>query len=131
MNCKDFQRNLPVVPAEKLAAAEAHRRRCPVCHRLAERARSSLEVLARPASEVAPPAGFSSRVAAALPERPSAMTWATVRLLPMTAALALTLLGWCVWKTPSPTEIWSAEIWTAAGSDDVLAWVIESEEGAE
>lgn len=122
--CREIQRTLTgLASLEEYAAKEqligAHCRDCQSCEALAGRVVSALRALAEPASGVRPPVGFAARLAARLPERPSPLIWASVRLLPMTAALALTLLGWCVFNTPTPSEIW-----TAAGSEEILAWVV-------
>lgn len=131
MNCREFQKALITGRTGATGSGGAvpttlgqHRNRCPECARFAARFESARELLELPAShDPRPRPGFSSRVVASLPERESPLAWATVRLLPATTALALTLLGWCWITTPSPTELLAQ-----AGVDEVLAWVL-SESG--
>ena len=130
MNCRGYQRALiskvgsePAEPAEPAEKAELtrHHASCSACRSFAQRFEGAKDLLARPAAiEGAhrPPSGFAVSVVAALPERRSPLAWASLRLLPVTTALALTLLAWCWLATPSP-----GELWTQAGEDEVLAWV--------
>ncbi len=123
MNCHDFQTALARQAEGMLSALERHRQRCSDCARFAERMVSAGELLGRPANANAlPPSNFAARVAAGLPERENPLTWAALRLLPATTALALALLGWCWLTTPSPVELW-----TEAGDDQVLIWVLSGE----
>jgi len=126
MNCREFQRALTAgaketrEPSSAPPALERHRSRCPRCAGFAARFESARALLELPASgDPRPRPGFASRVVARLPERQSPLAWAAVRLLPATTALALTLLGWCWLATPAPSELW-----TEAGNDQVLSWVL-------
>lgn len=124
MNCRTYRRALiSAVGGERAEPAEftRHHESCSACRSFAQRFEAAKRLLARrAASEGAhrPPTGFSVRVIAALPERRSPVTWASLRLLPVTTALALTLLAWCWLATPRPEQLW-----TQAGEDEVLAWV--------
>ena len=72
-------------------------------------------------SEFTPDAGFAARVDARLPlEREDPLSWAAVRVVPVTLAL-LAVLAWFSWTAPVPTT----EL--ASPTDDLLSWVIEDE----
>jgi len=127
MNCRGYQRALiskvGSEPAEPVETDELtrHHASCSACRSFAQRFEGAKDLLVRPeAIEGAhrPPSGFAVSVVAALPERRSPLAWASLRLLPVTTALALTLLAWCWLATPSP-----GELWTQAGEDEVLVWV--------
>lgn len=124
MKCSEYQTALLATSGGEPAVEGEHDRHhetCPACRTFRQRLRAAEDLLATPAaSDKArnPPSGFSSRVVAALPERPGSLEWASLRLLPVTTALALTLLAWCWLATPSP-----GELWMQAGEEEILAWV--------
>lgn len=121
MNCREYRRSLTSGSGANRTARERHRERCDECAIFALRFEALEAHLARPASAPEhriPPPGFSARVMSSLPEPPSPLEWASLRLLPLTAALALTLLAWCLVATPAPSDLWSE-----ASETDVLTWV--------
>ena len=121
MNCRESRQAVTAgLPADR-AKADRHREHCSECRSFAVRLEQCETVLARPAADredAVPRPGFSARVVSALPEQSSPLVWASVRLLPMTAALALTLLAWCLFETPAPSALWGA-----VDGSDALAWV--------
>lgn len=121
MNCGEYQRKrTSALPAEA-AELDRHRAHCPECRSFSERLEALEAQLARRAADredLLPRPGFSARVMAAIPERSSPLAWASARLLPLTAALALTLLAWCLVATPTPSELWAQ-----ADASDLLTWV--------
>lgn len=122
MNCRKYRKALTSKIASETVELHRHRSSCPECRILSARHEAAEEMLAAPAAndrDSQPRPGFAARVIAALPARPNPLAWAAVRLLPATTALALTLLGWCWLATPTP-----GELWTQAGEDEVLAWVL-------
>ena len=125
MNCRGYQ-NALVSGRSVDAAGDRHSATCPECRaftRAFEEARAALAEPVAAERHRRPTPGFASRLAAELPARTGLGAWASLRLLPITAALAVTLLGWCLLTTPSPKEVWSH-----FASDDELAWV-SSDEG--
>ncbi|MFQ5525300.1 MAG: hypothetical protein ACE5GX_03485 [Thermoanaerobaculia bacterium] len=129
MNCGEFRSMLVGETASTSGASTReslarHRATCAECARFAARHESVKRLLETPASDSPSPSpGFSARVVASLPEAESGLAWASLRLLPVTTALALTLLGWCWVATPSP-----GEIRTLAEQDEVLTWILEGVE---
>lgn len=128
MRCREYRETLldqfsvldGKAESERIGAQERHRRDCKECARFASRLESTRELLEAPASRAAGPRpGFSARVVASLPETRSPLAWATVRLLPVTTALAVVLLGWCWLATPTPSELWAH-----AEADEVMTWVL-------
>ena len=132
MNCRNY-RNALVLQAPNRAGEpgdpaelDEHRDSCPACRLFSARYEAAQPLLAKRAAsekDSQPRSGFAASVVAALPERPNPLVWATVRLLPATSALALSLLGWCWLATPTPSELW-----TQAAEDELLTWVL-SENG--
>lgn len=122
MNCRRYRKSLVSDVGADRGERDRHRSACRACRLFAARYEAARDLLAVPAAKERdrqPGSGFAAGVIAALPERPHPMAWAAVRLLPATTALALTLLGWCWLATPAPDELW-----TRAGEDEVLAWVL-------
>lgn len=121
MDCRNYRSALLSSGEIESFRRDRHCETCPECRAFMERFEETRNLLGRSAADAMyrrPPAGFSARVMAAIPERPNPLAWASLRLLPVTGALALTLLAWCLLATPSPNEVW-----TQAGTSDILAWV--------
>lgn len=100
-----------------------HLEDCEGCTRFAERLGLADELLSERQLELDPDAGFAARVVAALPEPPQVLGWAALRVLPATLALALVLVGWTFLQTQTPSVLVEE-----SPSDDLLTWVVESEE---
>lgn len=127
MNCHSYRSALISRVGSETAEFDSHRSTCRACRLFSERYSAAEQVLATPAAsekDRRPPAGFAADLIAALPERPSPLAWASLRLLPATGALALVLLAWCWLATPRPDELWS---W--AGEDPILVWVLGEDGG--
>lgn len=129
MNCSAYRKMLVSNESGSLRGVNEHLEACVDCSAFLERYRRAIEALETPAAggrDAAPHPGFAAGVMAALPAAPDPLGWAALRLLPATGALALALLGWCWLATPTP-----GELWTQAGDQDPLTWVLaESETGA-
>lgn len=123
MECREIRDDLTTgggrVPPVELAT---HLGDCAACARFAERALLAGELLGQ-RLEVEPDAGFVARVVGALPEPSSVLGWAALRVLPATLALALVLGGWTLWRTQMPSQLVQE-----SPDDDVLTWVMETEE---
>lgn len=113
-------------PGARARELDRHLRSCAECRTYERRFEAARDVLSRASARARdhrPDPTFAARVAANLDERPSPIFWASMRLLPVTGALALALLGWCWLATPPPEEVWSR-----AAESDVLTWVSVGEE---
>lgn len=116
-----FDRSPVVAPAVR-----DHLDRCPDCERFAERLTIARSMLAAPASEHLPGAGFAAGVQRQIRHQ-TANGWsrstavlgsAALRLLPVTAALVLLLTGWAIIDTPAPTRLFEQ-----ASIDPLVEWV--------
>lgn len=96
---------------------------CPACARFASRFDETRALLRRHHAGAEPDAAFAARVVEALPDPSELLGWAALRLLPATLALALVLGVWCVIATPGPGSLVEE-----SPTDDVLAWVVASDE---
>lgn len=124
MNCHRTREQLVANEWDSMAAAvEAHLETCEECTRFAGRLHMAGELLGERQLDLVPDPGFASRVVAALPEPPQLLGWAALRVLPATLALALVLVGWTFWESQAPSMLVEE-----APSDDLLTWVMESEE---
>jgi len=127
MNCHTYRRAV-ISKSPTEPRLERHRRSCPACSEFSARSEAAQRLLAEPAAnekDRVPGSGFAAGVIAALPALPpppGPLTWAAVRLLPAACALAVTLLGWCWVATPTPSELW-----TQAGEDELLTWVLDED----
>jgi hypothetical protein len=119
MNCKQVQKQLPSSDASD--ALKSHIESCAECAQFAERLQTAQQLFRDHRSEFAPDAGFAARVSAQLPTVSTAsLSWAAVRVLPVTLAL-LAVLAWFSWTVPTTsTELTSP-------TDDLLSWVIDSD----
>lgn len=119
MNCRQFRKRLP-------ATADSHEllrhlEGCEDCAKLAARLELARDLFREHRSEFAPDAGFTARVGAQMQvDSGSSLSWAALRVLPLTLAL-LALLTWFSWAAPHP----SVEV--ASPTDDLLGWVIEND----
>jgi len=121
MDCRSYRNALLSGGETERLRRDRHRATCSECRSFTEGFEETRKLLERNSADAMyrrPPAGFSARVMAAIPERPSPLAWASLRLLPLTGALALTLLAWCLLATPSPDQVWAQ-----AGTSDILTWV--------
>lgn len=100
-----------------------HLESCAACASFAARLELAGELLGRRGLELEPDAGFVARVQAALPDPPQILGWAALRVLPVTLALALVLGGWTYLQTQAPSALVEE-----SPSDDLLTWVMETEE---
>lgn len=124
MDCRKTRDLLTAQRGESLdSAVQGHLESCEGCSRFAARLELAGDLLGERGLEVEPDAGFAARVLAALPEPPQVLGWAALRVLPATLALALVLGGWTFLQTQSP-----ATLVEESPSDDLLTWVMESEE---
>lgn len=101
-----------------------HLASCPACAAYAERLAAFRSELRQRHADIRPGAGFAAQVVSRLDGPPDLLGWAALRLLPATLALVLVLSGWCLLRTPSPTDLL-----TQAPTDDVLSWVVSTRTG--
>lgn len=94
--------------------------------RLSGRMREARSWFERHHAQIEPDTGFASRVAARLTSDSTGMLgWAALRLLPASLLLVL-VLGYLSVKVTGPTETAAAQ----SGDNDVIAWVLDGQEGA-
>jgi hypothetical protein len=108
------------------AGVARHLKDCVACSRYAERLGAAGVLLRDHHAELAPPAGFTARVGAALPAPAGLLGWAALRVLPATLALVLVLSGWCWLEAP-----WPSVPLGESATDDLLSWVLEGQESAQ
>ena len=119
MNCNQFRKQL--TSSDSSTASMSHAESCAECAEFAARLETARQLFRDHRSEFTPDAGFAARVSAQLPTDPTAsLSWAAMRVLPVTLAL-LVLLAWFSWTVPTTaTELTSP-------TDDLLSWVIDSD----
>lgn len=119
MNCRQTRRRLPSSAASD--ELTRHIAACEDCARFAARLETARRLFRGHRSDFTPDAGFAARVDERLPaERENPLSWAAVRVVPVTLAL-LVVLAWFSWNARAP----SAEL--ASPTDDLLSWVIDGE----
>ena len=125
MNCRRTRDRL--MKDEALdGIVRSHLETCSRCAALAARLQHVTETL-QEHPLVYPPAGFSSRVIAALEPRDSVFTWTTIRVLPATLVLAAALALWSWVATPSPGTLAAAtDQALSAPSEDAISWILYS-----
>lgn len=118
MNCRQVRKQLPTGAASE--GLKRHIAACEDCARLAARLETARQLFLGHRSDFTPDAGFAARVGEQLPiDREDSLSWAAVRVLPVTLAL-LAVLVWFSWSAPGP----SLEL-TTSPTDDLLSWVID------
>jgi hypothetical protein len=106
---------------------DSHLDSCPSCAAYAGRLHAAIGLLREHHGNVEPDAAFAGRVTAHLRQQPAAVLgWAALRLLPLSLALVLVL----VWLSTQVSGTTPAQTVAQAPTDDVLTWIIETEEGA-
>lgn len=125
MNCRRTRSQL-IAEGALDGAVRSHLETCSRCAAFYARLERVADMLQERA-EVRPPGGFSSRVVAALEPPESVLTWASVRILPATLALAVTLALWSWIATPTPsTLIAEAAEESSVPSEDAVRWILNS-----
>ena len=103
---------------------EEHLSGCAACAGFAARAREVARTLRERGSAPIADGDFAARVVGALPVKSEdVFGWAARRALPAALALALVLGGWCWSATGTP-----ATLFEESPTDDLISWVLQSEE---
>lgn len=123
MDCRRVRDRLMDGAGERGTEMIEHLDACAACAAFARRLGEAEALLRAHHAGVEPDAAFAARVVARLPEPSELLGWAALRLLPATLALALVLTAWCVLATPGPSSLVEE-----TPTDDVLAWVVATEE---
>ena len=125
MNCDRARKELTTKPTRG-EGLTSHLADCEECARFAERFELAAETLRDHHSVVLPDPAFARRVVARLPAMEPTLGWAAWRMLPAAAALLLVLSAWTWIGTATPSELI-----VSSPTDDLISWVLESEEAGE